>query len=323
MYIGRENIYGLFEKQILNIQVGVNEYTLLWKVGSSSSILVVSNKEILEPMVDYSVVLDGRRLVFTVVPNPLETTYVIYLGRELSVARTVGIEPKLDQFIGDGINTTFNLSVGPVVSDAVIVFLNGVQQKLNDDFTVIGTIVEFSDPPPDTSNVSVYIHGVERFDSSILEDGSVLEQHIATGAVTSTKIGDQSITYEKMNLDWVDFIPSFETFGGMIIAPASLNVNVAKYKRTTANTIKVKLDFQCIFDDVEHNIIRYSAPLPISVTDEICPANVTLSSDSILENGMQTWGTNQHFDIHRNNNINYTLGEVWRFKIRAEYDIIT
>lgn len=316
MYIGRPNIYGLFEKQSLD--AGYQEYLLNWQAGSSTSLLIVSNGQVLEPGVDYNLVFDGKTLLFNyVLPNP---AYVIFLGRELTVPRTFGIEPILDRFIGDGSNRDFTLSVGPVNGDSVIVFVDGIQKKLTDDFSISGTTLTFTAPatPPNPSDISVYIHGVERFDSGLLTDGCVLTQHIRDGAVTTQKLADNSVNWEKLNLGWTPWTPDLETFGGMTIVSSSINKSV--YMRVDDKHIKLKLDFSCTFGGLADNRVRYS--LPFSPTeDEICPAAINLSTLTLLESGIQTWGGQANFDIQRQGGIDYTLGDSWRFKIRAEYDI--
>jgi hypothetical protein len=318
MYIGRNNIYGVFEKQVLDIQVGINEYYLSWQAGSASSLLVVTNGQILEPGVDYNLVLDGKTVIFTTVPNPLVRTYVVYLGRELTVPRTLGIEPRLERFVGTSSDQDFTLSIGPVNSDSIIVFVDGVQKKNVDDFTITGTLLHFIIAPSLSSDISVYIHGVERFDSGLLTDDCILPQHIHDDAVITSKIADGAVSWQKLSFVWVPWVPVLETFGGMTIVSSS--IDKAVYMRQDDKHIKIKLDFTCVFGGTVDNRVRYS--LPLSPTeDEICPAAINLSTLGFLESGIQMWGGQANFDIQRQNGINYTLGESWRFKIRAEYDI--
>lgn len=316
MLIGREHIYGLFEKQLIVPQQGVYQYQLRWQAGSATSLLVVSSGAILEPLVDYNLVIDGRSIIFVNVPSA--GTYVVFLGRELSVARTIGIEPKLDRFVGTGQQQSFTVSVGPVNADAVIVFVDGVQKKNVDDFSVNGNNIVFVQAPALNADISVYIHGVERFDPFVLTDGCITTNYLHDGAVNTQKILNNSVTGEKLNLLWTNYVPVIETFNGMTIA--SQVIHKAQYRRF-ADSIQIKLDFECQFSGVVDNRVRYSAPFGEFV-DEITPASINLSTNALIDNGVQTWGSDHAFDIQRPGGINYTLNTVWRFKIRAEYDIV-
>ena len=86
-YIGRDNPYGLFERQALDPNGSDKQFLLEYKVGDTTSILVVSNGAVLQPDVDYSLDNAGTSIVFKNDP-PIGSLYVLYLGRELSVSST-------------------------------------------------------------------------------------------------------------------------------------------------------------------------------------------------------------------------------------------
>ena len=95
-YIGREPLYGAFEKQSLTADSSTTTFTLDYTVGSSSSILVSVAGVIQEPETGYNLTGGGTSLVFSAAPTTGETVFVIFLG----IARDVG------QFLNSGIITS-------------------------------------------------------------------------------------------------------------------------------------------------------------------------------------------------------------------------
>jgi hypothetical protein len=82
-YIGRDPIYGLFEKQVFTPNGVDTSFDLDYFVGSASSILVVSSGEIRNPEVDYIVNNGGRTIDFTSAPT--DDFYIVYLGKQYLV----------------------------------------------------------------------------------------------------------------------------------------------------------------------------------------------------------------------------------------------
>jgi hypothetical protein len=338
MYIGRNNIYGLFEKQEIVPSPNHLEYTLRWRVGSGSSILVIvgnsnfppapwpAGGQILNSGIDYNVVDGGRTIRFSQVPGP--GTYILYIGRELAVPRTVGIEPKLDRFTGNGSNKDFHLSMGPVDGDAVIVFVNGVQKKLDDpeadpvmvgDFTLEpGEILRFKTAPANNADISVYIHGVERFD---------LPAHIADGSITTEKIADDAVTFEKLGLVWVSYSPAFTPLPAGTI---SQTLRRAAYMRITEEHTRLKLYSHVYVSAGSPAGLRFSIPTLPNINghnsilaDDIISGSVTLaSSNSIIETGILTWASDTQLDVQRQNGIGFPVGTSWYIKLRADIDLV-
>lgn len=173
-FLGKGNVYGLFEKQVLSPDGITNTFSLKFKVAQSTSLLVVKNGDVLEGGSDYSIAGNQQgQIFFTELPLSTDKIFIIFLGRELSVAKTVGSEPIYRTFVGDGITTSFNPNVGAIIPDALIVFIDRVQQRLVDDYTVNGNSVVFNDAPSNGSIVDLYIHGIERLDSGALKGWSV------------------------------------------------------------------------------------------------------------------------------------------------------
>jgi hypothetical protein len=70
---------------------------------------------------------------------------------------TVGINAIVDNFTGDGVDTTFTLSKAPVSQNTIDVFINGVYQN-KADFSFAGTTLTFTQAPPLGSEIEVCIN---------------------------------------------------------------------------------------------------------------------------------------------------------------------
>jgi hypothetical protein len=82
-YIGRDPLYGTFEKQVLVPNGTDTLFTLDYIAGSDNALLVVENGSVLEPSVDYGLAEGGRKIEFSTAPqNPF---YIIYLGKQYLV----------------------------------------------------------------------------------------------------------------------------------------------------------------------------------------------------------------------------------------------
>lgn len=79
-FIGREPLYGAFEKQDLTADGSTTTFTLNYTVGSSSSILVSVSGVIQQPESAYNISGGGTQIVFSAAPESGETVFVIFLG---------------------------------------------------------------------------------------------------------------------------------------------------------------------------------------------------------------------------------------------------
>lgn len=82
-YIGRDPLYGLFEKQVFTPNGVDTSFDLDYLVGSASSLLVVQNGSIRNPEVDYIITNGGRTIQFSSAPTV--NFYVVYLGKQYLV----------------------------------------------------------------------------------------------------------------------------------------------------------------------------------------------------------------------------------------------
>ena len=79
-YIGRQPLYGAFEKQDLTADGSTTTFTLNYTVGSSSSILVSVSGVVQEPETAYNISTGGSKIVFSAAPESGENIFVIFLG---------------------------------------------------------------------------------------------------------------------------------------------------------------------------------------------------------------------------------------------------
>tara|TARA_Y100001963_G_scaffold155844_1_gene247980 strand:+ start:1166 stop:1780 length:615 start_codon:yes stop_codon:yes gene_type:complete len=85
-YIGREPLYGSFEKQAITANSSTTSFALDYVVGSSASLLVSVAGVVQEPEVAYNISGGGANIVFTAAPTTGDTVFVVFLG----VAQDIG-----------------------------------------------------------------------------------------------------------------------------------------------------------------------------------------------------------------------------------------
>ena len=172
-YIVNGPVYGTFQKQSFAVNGSETEFALGNKVSAATSLLVVSNGEIIEPNVAYSVINGGTKIKFT--SAPVNPTYAIFLGKQFLVPSAQGYETALEQFVGNGVKTTFTLTSNPVVNSGLIVFVDGIQQTygLGKNFTLSGLDIIFTSPPPNGVEIDVYVIARERIGIEVPADGTI------------------------------------------------------------------------------------------------------------------------------------------------------
>ena len=111
-YIGREPVYGAFEKQSLTADSSTTSFTLNYVVGSSSSIIVSVAGVIQEPETGYNLSGGGTNIVFSSAPTTGDTVFIIFLG----IARDAG------QFFNSGFITSQTEETSVADGDQILIY---------------------------------------------------------------------------------------------------------------------------------------------------------------------------------------------------------
>lgn len=180
-YIGRDSTFGLFETQTLTPDSSTTTFTLTYAVGSAGSILVVYGGVVQQPSIAYSISGGGSTITFSEAPVTGTTLYIVYMGKQLMVARTAGQETSVQSFTGDGSTTSFTLTSPPIVSSGVIVFVDGIQQKLTSNFTVSGSNIVFTSAPDASAEIDIYTIVQEKVSIDTVADGSISRAKLQSG----------------------------------------------------------------------------------------------------------------------------------------------
>lgn len=129
------------------------------------------------------------------------TLYTItYDGTDLRLTDPVSsmFSIAVDQFSGDGADTTFVLSRDPGSENNIMVIVDGVETLLKDR-SLSGTTLTFATAPPaGTNNINVFHIGV-----------AVATGVPGDGTVTTDKLGDGSVTKVKLAESVLDVIPTY------------------------------------------------------------------------------------------------------------------
>ena len=174
-YIGRDLQYGVLDKQSFTANSSTTVFTLNSGVQNAKSLLVSVGAVIQEPDVAYTA--SGTTLTFTSAPTTGDAVYVIYLGKELSSAS--GRDDITVETATSAGATTLALGSSPVNAQAIMVFLNGVTQVPDTDYTVSGSTLTFTTAPDSGMAIMVY-HIGKAAAMGVLADGSVTNPKIVT-----------------------------------------------------------------------------------------------------------------------------------------------
>jgi hypothetical protein len=192
MYIGRDPIYGAYDVQALTPNSSTTTFVLDYAVGSAASVMVFYGGVYQIPGVAYSISGGGSSITFSEAPTTGTTLTLVYLGHQLTVARTAGQETSTESFTGDGSTTNFTLTDPPVINSGIIVFIDGIQQQLTTNFTVSGTTLAFTSAPDTSADIDVYVIVQEKVGINTVADGVLTRAKMAT-SLQRNVIGAYSI----------------------------------------------------------------------------------------------------------------------------------
>ena len=192
MYIGRDPIYGAYDVQALTPNSSTTTFVLDYAVGSAASVMVFYGGVYQIPGVAYSISGGGSSITFSEAPTTGTTLTLVYLGHQLTVARTAGQETSTQSFTGDGSTTEFTLTDPPVINSGIIVFIDGIQQQLTTNFTVSGSTLAFTSAPDTSADIDVYVIVQEKVTIDTVSDGVLTRAKMAT-SLQRNVIGAYSI----------------------------------------------------------------------------------------------------------------------------------
>ena len=191
-YIGREPVYGAFERQSLTADGSTTTFTLTYTVASTSSILVSVAGVIQEPNSAYTLANGGTQITFTAAPASGATVFLIYLGiayegaivgqasftsfnelaeraasadrflvydssaQEVKYITTNNIVKATVQrtYTGDGSTTGFTVTDGVAVAN-VIANIEGITMLPTTDYTISGTTLTFTTAPSPNDKIDI------------------------------------------------------------------------------------------------------------------------------------------------------------------------
>ena len=113
-YIGREPIYGVFQKQTIT-PTGATTYNLDYAVSSATSILVSVGGVIQNPITAYDVNIGGTQIIFTEAPDTSAEVYILFLGERYTVP-TLGANTVVNSMIVDSTIESGKLASSSVVT---------------------------------------------------------------------------------------------------------------------------------------------------------------------------------------------------------------
>ena len=182
-FIGRSPIYGAYEVQTLTPDSSTTTFTLTYAIGSSPSIMVFYGGVYQIPNVAYSLSGGGATITFSEAPVTGTTLIVVYLGLQLTVARTAGMEVTTQTFTGDASTTSFTLTDAPVVPAGVMVFVDGLLQRegSGNNFVSSGQTIVFTAAPDSGAEIDVYTLTKEKIAIDTVANGSIALAKLSTG----------------------------------------------------------------------------------------------------------------------------------------------
>jgi hypothetical protein len=185
-YIGAAPSYGVFDRQVLAGDGTTTSYNLD-HMAVPTSLLVVLDGVVQEPEYSYSTSLvSGQpKITFSQAPDNGGRVSIVYLGNEVLTATPATSSTHIDEFNGDGSDTTFTLTRTPAANAAqnFAVFVDNVYQRYGSSYayTVNGDVLTFTSAPPSgTNNIQcIQLNGVNTLNT--IADGTVSVAKVQQG----------------------------------------------------------------------------------------------------------------------------------------------
>jgi len=136
-YIGAAPTYGVFDRQVLAGDGTATQFNLD-HMAVPTSLLVVLDGVVQEPEYSYSTNLTAGqpKITFSEAPDNGGRISIVYLGNEVLTATSATSSTHIDEFNGDGSDTTFTLTRAPAANNAhnFAVFVDNVYQRYGSSF---------------------------------------------------------------------------------------------------------------------------------------------------------------------------------------------
>jgi hypothetical protein len=129
--------------------------------------------------------------------NSTETQFEGYDGSDWGEIGGGGATLAVDNFTGDGSDTTFTLGADPLTENNTDVYVDGVYQFKN-TYSVSGTTLTFSEAPANGALVEVMRISASTVTIGTPDDNTVSTVKIVNDAVTQAKIADDAVGADQL-----------------------------------------------------------------------------------------------------------------------------
>ena len=179
--------------------------------GNPDNILVVVNNVIQEPSIAYTIGDNSdnqpKVLTFTGTPANGDDIYVVHRGigtfQRTPPAGSVDTAQlatglrnmTTDAFSGTGSATQFTLSQTPSSASSVMVFVDGILQKLTTNYTISGTTLDFGSGNAPDNNAEIEVKHLGLLTTN---------QKVADNTITEAMLQDNSVSLAKLKTQ-IDF----------------------------------------------------------------------------------------------------------------------
>jgi hypothetical protein len=146
----------------------------------------------------------------------------------------------VDEFTGDGSDTTFTMGGDPIAETNTQVYLNGVYQE-KATYSVSGTTLTFSTAPANSTSVEVVRYAASAVTIGIPDDNTVTTAKIADGSITAAKFAAGAISNAS--------IPDNSITTAKLVNGTIITVDLADDAVTTAKIADAQITTALIADD--------------------------------------------------------------------------
>jgi len=169
--------------------------------------------------------------------NSTETQFEGYDGSDWGEIGGGGATLAVDNFTGDGSDTTFTLGADPLTENNTDVYVDGVYQFKN-TYSVSGTTLTFSEAPANGALVEVMRISASTVTIGTPDDNTVSTVKIVNGAVTTAKIADDAVTQAKIADDAVG---ADQLASNAVVTASIVDANVTTAKIADGSVTSAKL----------------------------------------------------------------------------------